>query len=283
MESNVSNTPMVMPNKDIFGDVLETNNLVLKVAVLLLTVVLFVIFFRFSVFFLGSYLSLDDSPKIVDGLKKAQTPYVVRQDPGYTDSVPILRSKNEENGIEFTWSVWMFIDDVTYLKDQYRHIFHKGNLNISTSSDGETEKGLNFPNNAPGLYLLPHTNDLLVKMNTFSNINEDVKVSNIPINKWINVLIRVQGKTLDVYINGLIVARKQLTDVPKQNYDNVYINQNGGFSGYISDLRYFDHAISITEVNRIMRKGPNLKTNEKTINASSPPYLSLNWYLYNDL
>lgn len=283
MESNIPNTPMVMPDKDILGDLLETNNLVLKVAVLLLAVVLFVIFFRFSVFLLGSYLSLDDSPKIVDGLKKAQTPYVVRQDPGYTNSVPILRSKNEEKGIEFTWSVWLFIDDVTYLKDQYRHIFHKGNLNISTSSDGQTEKGLNFPNNAPGLYLLPHTNDLLVKMNTFSNINEDVKVSNIPINKWINVLIRVEGQTLDVYINGLIVARKQLTDVPKQNYDNVYINQNGGFSGYISDLRYFDHAISITEVNQIMRKGPNLKTDKKAINTSSPPYLSLNWYLYNDL
>jgi len=283
MESNVSNTPMIMPDKDIFGDLLETNNLVLKVSVLLLTVVLFVVCFRLSVFLLGSYLSLDDSPKIVNGLKKAQTPYVVRQDPVYTNSVPILRSKNQEKGIEFTWSVWLFIDDVTYLKDQYRHIFHKGNLNISTSSDGQTEKGLNFPNNAPGLYLLPHTNDLLVKMNTFSNINEDVKVSNIPINKWINVLIRVEGQTLDVYINGLIVARKQLTDVPKQNYDNVYINQNGGFSGYISDLRYFDHAISITEVNRIMRNGPNLKTDEKSINKSYPPYLSLNWYLYNDL
>ena len=58
MESNVSNTPMVMPDKDIFGDLLETNNLVLKVSVLLLTVVLFVVCFRLSVFLLGSYLSV---------------------------------------------------------------------------------------------------------------------------------------------------------------------------------------------------------------------------------
>lgn len=283
MDSPISNTPMVMLDKDIFGDILETNNLVLKVAVLLLSVVLFVVFFRLCIFLLGSYLSLDDSPKLIDGLKKAQTPFMIRQDPGYTNSIPILRSKNEEKGIEFTWSVWLFIDDITYLKDQYRHVFHKGNLNIATSSNGQTEKGQNFPNNAPGLYLLPNSNDLLIKMNTFSNINDDVKVSNIPINKWINVLIRVEGQTLDVYINGLIVARKKLTDVPKQNYDNVYVNQNGGFSGFISDLRYFDHAIHITEVNQIMRNGPNLKTDEKAINKSSPPYLSLNWYLYNDL
>ena len=43
-----------------------------------------------------------------------------------------------------------------------------------TDSDGtncpgyDTTTGLNFPNNAPGLYIAPMTNDLVVVMNTFS-------------------------------------------------------------------------------------------------------------------
>lgn len=282
MENNImdSNTFNVNPSVDIFGEILETNNLVLKVAVLLVVVVLFVVLFKFSVFILGSLFSVDKSPKIVDGLKKAQSPHVVKQNPDFSESVPILRSKNEENGIEFTWSVWLFIDDITYLKDQYKHVFHKGNLNIVNE---ESRKGINYPNNAPGLYICPNTNDLLVVMNTFSNIHEDIKVKNIPINKWLNVLIRTEGQTLDVYINGLVVARRKLNDIPKQNYGDVYINQNGGFAGYISDLRYFDHAVSISEVNNIMRNGPNLKTDKSTLDSSNPPYLSLNWFLYNDL
>lgn len=283
MEENIlesNTTSNVIPKVDIFGEILETNNLVLKVAVLLVVVVIFVVLFKFSVFVLGSLLSIDKSPKIINGLKKAQSPYVVKQNPEYSKSVPVLRSKNEENGIEFTWSVWLFIDDITYLKDQYKHVFHKGNLNIINS---DSRKGINYPNNAPGLYLSPNTNDLLVVMNTFSNIHEDVKVKNVPINKWLNVIIRTEGQTLDVYINGLVVARRKLNDIPKQNYGDVYINQNGGFSGYISDLRYFDHAVSISEVNNIMRSGPNLKTDKSALESANPPYLSLNWFLYNDL
>lgn len=286
MDNSILNEPYVSdkkPKVDIINELLETNNMILKVAVLLVVVVLFIIVFRFSIYILGKYLSTDTSPKVVDGLKKAQTPYIVKQDPVYDNSVTIMRSKNKNKGIEFTWSVWIFIDDIMYLKNQHRHIFHKGNLNLTSPID-DSRNGINFPNNAPGMYICPNSNDLLIVMNTFSTINEDVKVKSIPVNKWLNVIVRVEGQTLDVYINGLVVARRILNDVPKQNYGDVYVNQNGGFSGYLSDLRYFDHAASITEVNNIMRSGPNLTTNKSLIDSSNSfPYLSLNWFLYNDV
>ena len=143
--------------------------------------------------------------------------------------------------------------------------------------------GVNHPNNAPGLYLKPNSNTLLVIMNTFSNINEQVEVNDIPIQKWINVMIRVEGPNLDVYINGLVVVRRKLNDVPKQNYSDVWVNQNGGFSGQLSDLRYFDHAVNIAQVNNLIRKGPNLKTAEKFVSKANPPYLSIDWFLNNDV
>ena len=51
--------------------------------------------------------------------------------------------------------------------------------------------------------------------------------------------------TLDVYINGSIIKSHHLHGVPKQNYGDVYIAPNGGFAGYISNLWYYNYALSI--------------------------------------
>jgi hypothetical protein len=62
----------------------------------------------------------------------------------------------------------------------------------------------------------------------------------------------------------------------------LYINYNGGFSGNISDLKYFNYAIWTFEINSINSKGPNLKTKkDSNISKSKPPYLSSQWY-FND-
>ena len=37
---------------------------------------------------------------------------------------------------------------------------------------------MNFPNNAPGLYLAPENNNLVVVMNTFKEIEEKIIVKN---------------------------------------------------------------------------------------------------------
>ena len=55
---------------------------------------------------------------------------VFPQDPSNNDAVTIYRSINENQGIEFTWSVWIFINNLQYLEGQYKHIFHKGNSNL---------------------------------------------------------------------------------------------------------------------------------------------------------
>jgi hypothetical protein len=161
------------------------------------------------------------------------------QDPSIKGSKTAHRSQNASDGIEFTWSVWILIDPSSTSQvnnGQYKHVFHKGNSSIA-------ETGLNFPNNAPGLYIAPRTNALVVIMNTYDSINEEVVIPGIPMNKWVNVIIRCQNTTLDVYINGTIAKSHVLNGVPKQNYGDVYVAMNGGFSGYISNLQYFNYAL----------------------------------------
>ena len=106
-----------------------------------------------------------------------------------------------------------------------------------------------------------------------------IVIDNMPINKWFNVVIRVTNNKLDVYINGRLTERKMFTDgVPNQNYDDVFICQNGGFNGYISDLKYYNSSIGTSEINSIVSSGPNTTINTSDLKNNMPPYLSGNWY-----
>ena len=95
-------------------------------------------------------------------------------------------------------------------------------------------------------------------MNTFENIEEKIIVEDVPLNKWINVMIRVENTTVDVYINGTITKRHELSGVPFQNYGNVYMSMNGGFSGYTSNLWYWDYGLGTSHIQSIVDQGPNM-------------------------
>lgn len=262
-------------NKYVSGtsEFLNSNSIIAKFAFLIMIVVLFVILLRLGTHLLTWIMSTSSNPKIINGMKEAHLAKVVPQDPKASGSKTIKRSVNQQDGIEFTYSVWLFIED--FKQDgKYKHIFHKGNDGFSTSG---SETGLNQPNNAPGMYLDKDTNNLVILMNTYENINEKVTVQDIPLNKWINVIMRVENRKLDVYINGTIVLRHTLSGVPKQNYGDVYINMNGGFQGMISDLWYHDYALTTYDILKIIQKGPNMKMDQTSLDVF-PPYLSLRWY-----
>lgn len=261
-------------NKYVSGtkDFLNSNSIVAKVAFLILVVILFVLFLRLGTSLLSMFLSPSRNPKLVDGMKEGHTAKVIPQDPNASGSVPILRSVNKQDGLEFTYSIWLNIERF-HRNNKYKHIFHKGNDGFAQNP---SQDGLNQPNNAPGLYLDKNNNNVVILMNTFNNINEKVVVKDVPLNKWICLVIRVEGRKMDVYINGSIVLRHEFTSVPKQNYGDVYVNMNGGFDGLLSDLWYHDYALNVNEILKISEKGPNMKMSKSL--EVYPPYFSLRWY-----
>ncbi len=254
---------------------MESNSLVTKVVFLLIVVFIFVILLRLGTNLIAWFLLPSGSPHLIDGMVDGKHMMVIPQTPGLSNTIQIDRSENATEGIEFTWSVWIYIDDLQYLSGKYRHIFHKGN------NDLNEESGLNLPNNAPGLYLAPDKNALVIFMNTYNEINETIEINDIPINKWVNVIIKVEDKKMNVYVNGVIARSMKLTGVPKQNYGDVFVAMNGGFSGYISNLWYYDYALGVGEIQSITANGPSLTYSGQTpIQQKDPDYLSLRWYFY---
>jgi len=274
-------------------DFFRSNSIVAKLGFLLLVVFAFILAFRLGMTILGYFLGPSNTAKLVQGtIDASSNPMVIPQNPNEAGAVTLNRSVNETDGIEFTWSVWVFINGDDIDTQKYRCVFYKGN-DYATQMTGSSNNdladnneitdyvGMNFPNNSPGLYITPNTNNLVVVMNTFNVINEEVIINDVPLNKWVNVLIRCKNTNLDVYINGTVAKSHILHGVPKQNYGDVYVAPNGGFSGYISNLWYYNYALGSTSISSLIKNGPNTKiTGETILGIKDASYLSLRWFFY---
>ena len=225
------------------------------------------------------YNSLDNSPYLVSGTKSGKNTVVIYQDPDSINYIPINRSENED-GMEFTYSFWILIMDISYRPGQWKHVFHKGG---STS----------YPNRAPGVWLHPTKNSIRVYMNTFNDPLEYVDVDNIPVKKWVCVQLVLQNinshrdepndfidkdrnHVLDIYVNGNVKKSKILDSIPKQNNGNLWVNLFGGFDGYLSKLRYYNKALKYEEIQDIVNQGPSTIITSDT--GEMPPYLDNSWW-----
>ena len=227
-----------------------------------------------SITIIAWIFSKPNSQHLFDGMIDAKQRKDISQNPKDMNSKTIYRSVNATQGIEFTWSVWLYINNIAN-GSSYQHIFHKG----QPTNNINAYNGINFPNNGPGMYLSPGKNELTVVMDTYNNIGEQIIIPNIPLNKWLNVIIRCKDKTIDIYINGVVAKSVNLFGVPRQNYGDVIVAMNNGFDGFISNLWYFGSALGTTGIHNIVKRGPNTKmVGSKSMSLKNPDYLSLRWY-----
>ncbi len=196
-------------------------------------------------------------PWILQGNKSADTQMTI-------PASIIKPSIDAQHGIEFTYSFWMYIKNWNVKDNEWKHVFHKGN---STA----------IPLQSPGVWLYPKTNKLAINMNTFESVKETCEIGNLPLHKWMNITISVMGKNVDVYVNSRLKKRCKLKGVPKLNLGNLYINNWGGFDGYMSRIKYFNYAIPYWKVEKLVERGPADSACIDT--GESPPYLSNRWWM----
>jgi hypothetical protein len=226
-------------------------------------IALYLVYFYGSKMFRSINSFRKGSPYIFEKTKDARRRAIITQNPNKEGSVVLSRSANEKGGIEFSYSCWLFIDNYNYKLGQWKHVFHKGNES-------------SWPLRAPGVWLHPTKNAIRVYMNSYDEISEHIDIENIPINKWFSLIMVMRGQTMDVYINGNVKKSLKLNSIPKQNYGDVYVNAFGGFSGFLSRLRYYDYALNYSEIDAVNKAGPNLMPVAES--NENPPYLTANWW-----
>jgi hypothetical protein len=278
------------------NDFLNSNNFVAKVSFLFLVIVVVVVLFQVIIRYLVYLYSPPATVDLLDGMISASSMKMISQDITQSPNMLVTQSSNKEGGIEFTWSVWIFVKSLSSSKGLFNNVFFKGNYN-PYSGVGKGCIGLNIPNNAPGLYIVNDSSSrsasLQVLMDTFQqassfltgtecSVPNPLIVPHIPLNTWVHVVIRCTGNILDCYVNGVIANSVSLVGVPKQNYGNIYVAANGGFDGNISSLVYMKHSASNKEIWQLFQKGPNLKSVDADLNSfAKSNFLAFNWYLAN--
>ena len=260
------------------NDFLSANGLLAKFVFIVLVLVAFMILMKVGIAILGYMLGPWSNPYLIKGSLGGSTGASIKQNPRDENSAIIMRSNDRNKGIEFTWSVWLFINNQKNDVSTPRNIFVKG--------DEQFTDGINLLN-GPGLYLAddtatsPGTYKLVVKIDTM-NDTETSEIHGVPINKWFHVAIRMQNKVMDTYVNGVVTDRFNLPSIPKQNFNNVTIHGNNGYTGSTSNLRYYNYALNVFEINNIVMFGPDLSPSSLSADSKALSgnysFLASSWY-----
>ena len=258
---------------------------------ILICIILYIVLLSMELFYKSfkavSGTRVDVLPMTVSATDKMRN---YDQNPSIRGATLLPLSDNERSGAEFTYSFFIWIDPASFKSGDagLLHILHKG-------------QPIPYPLLGPGIFLHSDTNTLRVYMNSSKTWNNFLDVENVPVKKWVHVVVIARDNSIEVYINGNLKNKMKITDgVLYQNFGNLYLfNQRpltilpsqipslngeslivfGTYTGNFSNLVYFSYSLSYTEIQALQGAGPSSKTDKRSEDA--PPYLEDSWWTNN--
>lgn len=145
----------------------------------------------------------------------------------------------------YALSIWFYINDWNYKIGQQKVILDRRGKNSKPS---------------PSITLGANKNNITVSMETHvaENLTEtsNCVINDVPLQRWTNLIMSINGRALDLYIDGKLVKTCILSGPPK-NYTKapIQVTPDGGFSGYTARLQYFSEPLSPSDAYDIYREG----------------------------
>jgi hypothetical protein len=166
----------------------------------------------------------------------------------------------------FAYSVWFYINDWNYRYGEPKVIF--GRMGSPSTSGSGSIQGVNGVDPCPAVVLGAVENNISVSLGCYPGANQEptttggttivhtCNLANIPIQKWVNLIVSVYGRTMDLYIDGKLVRTCLLPGVASvNNNSNIYVTPNGGFDGWTSKLQYYPNSLNPQDAWNIYTKG----------------------------
>ena len=161
--------------------------------------------------------------------------------------ITVLASEIETSKTNFSYSMWVYIDDWNHRYGENKVILVR-----------QDENG----NSNPKIYLGDDINDLTVEIQCYDNNYNDsptlheCTVKNIKMQKWVHIVTVVNNRTLDIYVDGKLVRTCLLPGVPKlDNEADISITPDGGFSGFTSNVEFYNYVLNPQDVWDIYSRG----------------------------
>ena len=166
----------------------------------------------------------------------------------------------------FAYSIWFYINDWNYRYGEPKVIF--GRMGSQSGVGGGSVEGINGVDPCPAVVLGSVENNINVSLGCYPGINEQpttpggntvvhtCSVANIPIQRWVNLVVSIYGRTMDLYIDGKLVRTCLLPGVASINSNsNVYVTPAGGFDGWTSKFQYYPNSLNPQQVWNIYTQG----------------------------
>jgi hypothetical protein len=166
----------------------------------------------------------------------------------------------------FAYSIWFYINNWNYRYGEQKVIF--GRMGAVSGKNGGTIPGVNGLDPCPAVVLGAIENNISISLGCYPGADQQpttaggntivhtCSVSNVPIQKWVNLVVSVYGRSMDLYIDGKLVRTCLLPGVASVNQNaNVYVTPLGGFEGWTSKFQYYPNSINPQEAWNIYTRG----------------------------
>lgn len=148
---------------------------------------------------------------------------------------------------DYTYSIWLYIDEWNYRFGEEKVVFQR--------QDAQGDP-------APKVSLAPSINNLETIISTYPDNNSNnviqfkCNITDVPIQSWTNIILALNNRALDVYLDGRLVRTCMLPGVAKAaGTAGIVVTPGGGFSGYTSKFEYLPYAVNPQEAYSIYTEG----------------------------
>lgn len=177
------------------------------------------------------------------------------QDGTKSKTIKAEKLSGKKGSSNFTWSIWFYVSDWHHNLGKKKILLQRTSHGHNTSADPHSGQ--------PLIYLDPYENNLSVVINTMKQKRSGhtehphCSVANIPLQRWVNAIVSLNNRTLDVYIQGKLVRTCILPGVASIHANSpAIVTPHGGFKGFTSNYQYFDHPLNPQEAYNIYANGP---------------------------
>lgn len=157
-----------------------------------------------------------------------------------------------KNSSNYTYSAWFYVDDWNYRFGEQKTLL---------------ERKLMSGQPIPSIVLGAVENDVIISVACYTDpstsdasggtiIVHQCVVRNFSLQSWVNIIISLYGRTLDIYMDGKLVRTCMLPGVAKTSSDeNILITPSGGFRGWTSKIEYWSDSTNPQQAYNIYKEG----------------------------
>jgi hypothetical protein len=163
----------------------------------------------------------------------------------------IVPIKTVNEGLSYSISIWTYISNWGYKSGKKKYILSRGGFELYLD-----ENYNNLVLNVPTYSNTKPKNEIDAYL-TDNNISNMIVYNNFPLQKWVNIVIVVSNRTVDLWLNGKLYKSRIFNNLVYENdSDNLEILKDGGYDGYISRTYYFNRSLGRKEIIDIFNEEP---------------------------